>query len=72
MLQDAPNHRGTERGGYGVGGNVKGPAVQPRRPNKGHIGCGSGENETEPDALYRALRGEREGCSVCALPVMTD
>ena len=60
MLQDAPNHRGTERGGYGVGGNVKGPAAQPRRPNKGHIGYGSGENGTELDALYRALRGERE------------
>ena len=60
MLQDAPNHRGTERRGYGVGGNAKGPAVQPRRPNKGHIGYGSGENETELDPLYRALRGERE------------
>ena len=24
------------------------------------------------DALYRALRGERESCSVCALPVMRD
>ena len=72
MLQDAPNHRGTERRGYGVGGNVKGPAAQPRRPNKGHIGYGSGENGTELDALYRALRGERESCSVCALPVMTD
>ena len=34
MLQDAPNHRGTERRGYGVGGNVKWPAAQPRRPNK--------------------------------------
>ena len=53
-------------------GNAKGPAAQPRRPNKGHIGYGSGENETELDALYRALRGERESCSVCALPVMTD
>ena len=59
-LQDAPNHRGTERRGYGVGGNAKGPAAQPRRPNKGHIGYGSGENGTELDALYRALRGERE------------
>ena len=37
-------------------------------PNKGHVGYGSGENETELDALYRALR---ESCSVCALPVMT-
>ena len=72
MLQDAPNHRGTERRGYGVGGNVRGPTAQPRRPNKGHIGYGSGENGTELDALYRALRGERESCSVCALPVMTD
>ena len=72
MLQDAPNHRGTERRGYGVGGNAKGPAAQPRRPNKGHIGYGSGENGTELDTLYRALRGERESCSVCALPVMTD
>ena len=53
MLQDAPNHRGTERRGYGVGGNAKGPTAQPRRPNKGHIGYGSGENETELDALYR-------------------
>ena len=53
MLQDAPNHRGTERRGYGVGGNVKGPAAQSRRPNKGHIGYGSGENGTELDALYR-------------------
>ena len=68
MLQDAPNHRGTERRGCGVGGNAKGPAAQPRRPNKGHIGYGSGENETELDALYRALRGKRESCSVCALP----
>ena len=34
ILQDAPNHRGTERRGYGVGGNAKGPAAQPRRPNK--------------------------------------
>ena len=49
MLQDAPNHRGTERRGYGVGGNAKGPAAQTRRPNKGHIGYGSGENETELD-----------------------
>ena len=72
MLQDAPNHRGTERRGYDVGGNAKGPAAQSRRPNKGHIGYGSGENGTELDALYRALRGERESCSVCALPVMTD
>ena len=72
MLQDAPNHRGTERRGYGAGGNAKGPAAQSRRPNKGHIGYGNGENETELDALYRALRGERESCSVCALPVMTD
>ena len=64
MLQDAPNHRGTERRGYGVGGNAKEPAAQPRRPNKGHIGYGSGENGTELDALYRALRGERESCSV--------
>ena len=60
MLQDAPNYRGTERRGYGVGGNAKGPAAQPRRPNKGHIGYGSGENEIELDVLYRALRGERE------------
>ena len=52
MLQDAPNHRGTERGGYGVGGNAKGPAEQPRWPNKGHIGYGSSENETELDVLY--------------------
>ena len=66
MLQDAPNHRGTERRGYGVGGNVKGPAAQPRRPNKGHIGYGSGENGTELDALYRALRGERERAAVYA------
>ena len=64
MLQDAPNHRGTERRGYGVGGNAKGPAAQPRRPNKGYIGYGSGENGTELNALYRALRGERESCSV--------
>ena len=71
-LQDAPNHRGTERRGYGVGGNVKVSAAQPRQLNEGHIGYGSGENETELDALYRALRGERESCSVCALPVMTD
>ena len=49
LLKDAPNHRGTERRGYG-----------------------SSENGTELDALYRALRGERESCSVCALPVMTD
>ena len=34
--------------------------AQPRRPNEGHIGYGSGENGTELDALYRALRGERE------------
>ena len=60
ILQDASNHRGTERRGYGVGGNAKGPAAQPRQPNKGHIGYGSGENEIELDALYRALRGERE------------
>ena len=66
MLQDAPNHRGTERRGYGVGGNAKGPATQPRWPNKGHIGYGSGENETELDALYRALRGERERAAAYA------
>ena len=72
MLQDALNHRGTERRGYGVGGNAKGPAAQPRRLNKGHIDYGSGENETELDTLYRALRGERGSCSICALPVMTD
>ena len=65
MLQDAPNHCGTERGGYGVGGNAKGPTVA-RRPNKGHIGYGSGENETELDALYRALRGERERAAAYA------
>ena len=59
LLKDAPNHRGTERRGYGVGGNAKGPTAQPRQPNKGHIGYGSGENETELDVLYRALRGER-------------
>ena len=64
MLQDAPNHRGTERRGYGVGGNAKGPTAQPRRPNKGHIGYGSDENGTELDALYRALRGERERAAV--------
>ena len=66
MLQDAPNHRGTERRGYDVGGNAKGPAAQPRRPNKGHIGYGSGENGTELDALYRALRGERERAAAYA------
>ena len=60
MLQDAPNHRGTERRGYGVGGNAKGPAAQPRRPNKRHIGYGCGENGTELDVLYRALSEERE------------
>ena len=60
MLQDAPYHRGTERRGYGIGGNAKGPAAHPRWPNKGHIGYGSSENETELDTLYRALRGERE------------
>ena len=62
MLQDAPNHRGTERRGYGVGGNVKGPAAQPRRPNKGHIGYGSGENGTElyRRALQSSERRERE------------
>ena len=32
----------------------------------------TGQNGTELDALYRALRGERESCSTCALPVMTD
>ena len=66
MLQDAPNLRGTERRGYGIGGNAKGPAAQPRRPNKGHIGYGSGENRTELDALYRALRGERERAAAYA------
>ena len=64
MLQDVPNHRGTERRGYGVGGNVERPAAQPRRPNKGHIGYGSGENGTERDRARRALqsseRRERE------------
>ena len=39
---------------------------------EGNKGYGSGENETELDALYRALRGERESYSVCVLPVMTD
>ena len=39
---------------------------------RAHIGYGSGENGTELDALYRALSGERESCSVCALPVMRD
>ena len=63
MLQDAPNHRGTERRGYGIGGNAKGPAAQ---PNKGHIGYGSAENRTELDALYRALRGERERAAAYA------
>ena len=65
MLQDAPNHRGAERRGYGIGGNVKWPAAQTRRPNKGHIGYGSGENETELDwrALYRALSNHLE-CSL--------
>ena len=66
MLQDAPNHRGTERRGYGVGGNAKGHAALLRRPNKGHIGYGSGVNETELDALYRALRGERERAAAYA------
>ena len=62
MLQDAPNHRGTERRGYGVGGNAKGPAAQPRQPNKGHIGYGSGENGTElyRRALQSSERRERE------------
>ena len=57
MLRVIAGQRG-EATAY-IGGNAKGPAAQPRRPNKGHIGYGSGENETELDALYRALRGER-------------
>ena len=61
MLQDAPNHRGTERRGYGVGGNAKGPAAQPRRPNKGHIGYGSGEKQDRARrALQSSERRERE------------
>ena len=59
MLQDAPNHRGTERRGYGVGGNAEGPAAQPRRPNNGHIGYGSDENETARCALQSSKRRER-------------
>ena len=63
MLQDAPNHRGTERRGYGVGGNAKGPAAQPRRPIKGHIGYGAWQRR-ERDRARRALqsseRRERE------------
>ena len=55
MLQDAPNHRGTERRDYGVGGNAKGSAAQTRRPNKGHIGYGSGENETELDGNAKGV-----------------
>ena len=47
MLRIIGGQRGLR--GYGVGGNAKGPAAQTRRPNKGHIGYGSGENETELD-----------------------
>ena len=74
MLQDAPNHRGTERRGYGAGGNAKGPAAQPRRPNKGYIGYGSGENGTAKRALQSSAGEERERAAayICALPVMTD
>ena len=71
MLQDAP-YRGTERRGYGVGGNAKGPAETAEQ--RAHRLWQRRERDRARRALQSSERREREreSCSVCALPVMTD
>ena len=60
MLQDAPNHRGTERRGYGVGGNAKGPAVQPMAEQRAHRLWQRRERDRARRTLQSSERRERE------------
>ena len=58
MLQDAPNYRGTERRGYGVGGNAKGPAETAEQ--RAHRLWQRRERDRARRALQSSERRERE------------